>query len=218
MNAARALLGVHVPGTTVWHRLPPGPKYLVFLALTVPVLASGAPLVVLGGLAVALTLVASTRAPLRLAWGLPAGLVVLLGALGAFQVALGQPGAALRVVGATLVALYASRLILLTTPLPRLVDALVAGAGVLRPLGLDPERFGLAVAIFLRSVPQVAASFGEVRDAARARGLSRNLVALVTPVTIQTIAYARRTGDALLARGLGDDDTEAPDDDGTTQR
>ena len=35
--------------------------------------------------------------------------------------------------------------------------------------------------------------------------LERNPVALVTPVVIQTVAYARTTGEALLARGLGED-------------
>ena len=64
----------------------------------------------------------------------------------------------------------------------------------------------LAVAVLVRSIPYVIASFGEVRDAARARGLDRNPLASVTPVVIQAVAYARTTGDALMARGLGDED------------
>ena len=36
MNAARGLLGIHVPGTTPWHRMGVGWKYLVFLALVLP--------------------------------------------------------------------------------------------------------------------------------------------------------------------------------------
>lgn len=205
MNAARALLGIHVPGTTVWHRMGVGWKYLVFLALTIPAVFGG-PLVALSLLAVTLALVATTRAPLRLAWGMPAMLVTLFAFVAGYHVLSGNPAMAAKVVGTTLVALYAGRLILITTPMPVLIDALVAAVGPLRRFGANPERFGLAVAVLVRSIPYVIASFGEVRDAARARGLDRNPLASVTPVVIQAVAYARTTGDALMARGLGDDD------------
>lgn len=206
MNAARALLGIHVPGDTIWHRMPTGWKYVVFLALTVPAVLSDEPWPVLALLALTLALVASTRAPLRLAWGLPGGFALLLGVLAAFHVLTGNGPLAVRVVGTLLVALYASRILLITTPMPVLVDALVAAARPLRLVGLDPERFGLAVAIALRSIPVIVASFGEVRDAARARGIERNPFALVTPVVIQAVAFARATGEALAARGLGEGD------------
>lgn len=210
MNASRALLGIYVPGRTLWHRLGPGWKYLVFLALTIPVIVLGTVPAVLFGLAITLLLLATTGAPVRLAWGLPLGLVILLAAVAVFHGVSGHPDLAIRVVGVTLLGLYAARLVLLTTPMPRLVDAVVTFVRPLRHVGLDPERFGLAVAIFLRSVPHVVASFGEVRDAARARGLTRNPLAVLTPVTVQAVVYARTTGDALAARGLGDGDEVVP--------
>lgn len=205
MNAARALLGIHVPGTTVWHRMGVGWKYLVFLALTLPAVFGG-PLVVMAALVLTLALVATTRAPLRLAWGMPVALVVLFALVAGYHVFFGEPVMAVKVVGTTLAALYAGRLILITTPMPVLIDALVAAVGPLRRFGANPERFGLAVAVLVRSIPYVIASFGEVRDAARARGVDRNPLASVTPVVVQAVAYARTTGDALMARGLGDDD------------
>ncbi|MDO5533686.1 MAG: energy-coupling factor transporter transmembrane protein EcfT [Propionibacteriaceae bacterium] len=210
MNAARALLGIHVPGTTLWHRLGVGWKYLVFLALTIPAVF-GTPALVLAMLAVTLVLVATTRAPLRLAWGMPWALVILFAFVAGYHLLFGEPAMAIKVVGTTLTALYAGRLILITTPMPVLIDALVTAVRPLRPLGANPERFGLAVAVLVRSIPYVIASFGEVRDAARARGVERNPLASVTPVVVQAVAYARTTGDALMARGLGDDDPdEAP--------
>ena len=211
MNAARALLGLHVPGATVWHRLSTGPKYVVFLLLTVPAMVVDGVWVVLGLLALSLLVVASTRAPLRLAWGLPSGLVVLLGLIGGYHAVMGDPEVGLRVVGTILTALYASRLLLITTPMPDLIDALVAFARPFRRVGLDPERFGLAVAVMVRSVPHLVASFGDVQQAARARGLERNPFALVTPVVVQAVAYARSTGDALAARGLGEADPDEPE-------
>lgn len=206
MNAARSLLGIHVPGRSFWHRLPTGWKYAAFLVLTVPAVVAEEPWVVVGLLVLTMALVAATGAPPRLAWGLPLGLLMLLGVLVAFHVVTGHPLLAVRVVGTLLVALYASRILLISTPMPVLVDAVVAAATPLRFIGLDPERFGLAVAIALRSIPFVVASFSEVRDATRARGIERNPFALVTPVVIQTVAFARATGDALVARGLGEDD------------
>ncbi|HET7414781.1 MAG TPA: hypothetical protein VFI97_03695, partial [Arthrobacter sp.] len=44
----------------------------------------------------------------------------------------------------------------------------------------------------------------DVRDAAKARGLERNPRALLVPVVINAVAYAKQTGDALAARGLGE--------------
>jgi biotin transport system permease protein len=88
---------------------------------------------------------------------------------------------------------------------PVLLDAVVAAARPLRWVGLSPERFGLAVSVMLRSVPYLAGAFGDVRDAARARGLERNPMAHLTPVVVRAVGYAQATGDALAARGLGDD-------------
>lgn len=204
MNAERALLGVYVPGRTPWHRMATGWKYLAFLALTLPAVASDSPWVVAGMLALAMVVTASTGAPLRLAWGLPVSLLILFGVLVGYHFVIGQPLLSVKVVGTMLVAIYASRLLLLTTPMPRLVDALTTVARPMRFVGLDPERFSLAVAIALRSIPIIYASFGEVRDAARARGIERNPIALLTPVVISAVAFARSTGDALVARGLGE--------------
>lgn len=209
MNAARALLGIYVPGETIWHRLGVGAKYVVLLALTTPAVLTSDPMLLAVLLVVTLALVATTRAGLRLAWGLPAGMWVLIALLIGFHVLTGAPQLAVKVVGTMLVALYATRIVLLTTPVSVLVDAFVRAASPLRRVGLDPERLGMAVAIMIRSVPFVAASFTDVRDAARARGLERHPFAVLTPVVIATVAFARTTGDALVARGLGEDAREA---------
>lgn len=205
MDASRALLGTYVPGGTPWHGAPVALKYLVFLALVIPAVAS--PWLWLSGvlLAVAAVAVLSTGASVRLALGLPVGALVLFAVLIGYHAWASQVDVGLRIVAAMTVALYASRVLLMTTPMPALIDALVGAARPLRLVGASPERFGLAVAIMVRSIPFVASAFGAVRDAARARGLERNVLAQVTPVMIQTVAFARTTGEALAARGLGDD-------------
>ena len=203
-RTAHTLLGIYLPGDTWWHRISPGWKYLAFLVLTLPVMVVPVPGVAAAGLALALALVVTTGAPPRLAWGMPWALVALLAVLGGYHALVGQWTVGVRVVATIMTALYASRLILFTTPMPALVDALVAFVSPLRRVCLDPERFGLAVVLMIRSVPYLVASFGEVRDAARARGIERNPLALVTPVVVSAVAYARSTGEALAARGLGE--------------
>ena len=59
----------------------------------------------------------------------------------------------------------------------------------------------------LRSVPALLTTATEVRDAARARGLDRSPRALLVPTAVRTVARARATGEALAARGIGDEAT-----------
>lgn len=206
MKLSHTLLGVYLPGDTLWHRSGVGWKYCVFLALVAPALAFPEPLFVAGLLLVSVGVLACAHVPLRLAFGVPLALAVLLAALVTYHAFVGSWQTGVAVAGTTVLALYASRLILFTTPMPVLIDALVATVRPFARLGANPERFGLAVAVLIRSVPFIASAFGEVRDAVRARGIERSLSTSITPVVIEAVAYARRTGEALTARGLGDDD------------
>ena len=126
-------------------------------------------------------------------------------------VATGRPVAA-RIVLNILLCVVAASLLTATTPLQRLLDGVVSLARPFRRFGADPERFALTIAIMLRSIPFIAGAFSDVRDSARARGLERNPRALVLPVFITTVAYARQTGEALAARGLGDPEDRRPGD------
>jgi biotin transport system permease protein len=105
---------------------------------------------------------------------------------------------------------YLAAGVLTATPAPTALIDVVVRAG--RPVRrwVEPEVLGLGIAIMFRSIPWIASAFADVRDSARARGLERNPRALVLPAVIRTVGYARSTGDALLARGLGDPDDEAP--------
>lgn len=198
------LFSLYVPGDTWLHRLKVGWKYVLLLALTLPGLLLGQPVVSLGLLAASLLLLASCRVGLRRSWGIPLAMWLLVAVLAVYQVLVGRPDLAV-VVGANLLtAVYASRLLTLTTPGPVLIDALVAGLRPLRRVGVDPELVGLAIAVMLRSIPVLLDSFTQVRQAARARGRDRNLFALVTPVVVRAVGQAQAMGAALAARGLGE--------------
>lgn len=198
------LFSLYVPGSSVLHRLGVGWKYLLLLVLTLPGLLLGQPAVSVGLLLASMLLLASCRAGLRRSWGLPMAMWLLVGVLAAYHVLVGRPDLAVVVTANLVTAVYASRLLTLTTPGPVLIDALVDGLRPLRRFGLNPEQVGLAIAVMLRSVPLLLDSFDQVRQAARARGRERNLFALVTPVVVRAVGQAQATGAALAARGLGD--------------
>lgn len=202
------LLGNYVPGDSPVHRAPLWLKFLVLAAcgaasfLIVDWLVSAVVLVLIG--AVFLLSGAGMR---RLARTISLVAPVLI-AVGLFQWwQLGGPTAA-RIVLNVLVCVVAASVLTATTPVQELLDGVVSAARPFRRFGADPERFALTIAVMLRSIPFIAGAFADVRDSARARGLERNPRALVLPVFITTVAYARQTGEALAARGLGD-----PDDD-----
>jgi biotin transport system permease protein len=115
-----------------------------------------------------------------------------------------SPVRALALPAGLLACIYAANLLTMTTRSEVLLDGLVAGVRPLERFGADPERFALTVSLMLRSIPYLLGSLHDVRDAARARGLERSPRALVQPVIIGAVAYARQTGDALAARGLGE--------------
>ncbi|WP_051478497.1 energy-coupling factor transporter transmembrane protein EcfT [Arthrobacter sp. H5] len=205
MRGHISLLGTYVHRDSLLHRAPLWVKAGGMVAVSSSVLlvntlpATAAALILIGaaylaGAALGLRHVAG---PLRPLW--PIALI-----LGGYQWLINGPAFALLVVGNIVVCLLAARLLTLTTEGQRLLDGLVSLAKPLRCAGADPERFGLTLALMLRSVPYLIGSVQDVRDAAKARGLERNPRALVVPVFIGAVAYAHQTGEALAARGLGD--------------
>lgn len=198
------LLANYVPGTSLIHRMPLWLKFLLVLAcgaasfLIVDWRLSAAALLVM-----CILFLFSGAGAARLFRAVRPLLPVLL-VIGAFQWwQLGAPVAA-RIVLNILLCVVGASLLTATTPLHRLLDGVVSLARPFRRFGADPERFALTIAIMLRSIPFIAGAFSDVRDSARARGLERNPRALVLPVFITTVAYARHTGEALAARGLGE--------------
>lgn len=202
------LLGTYIPGGSLLHRCPLWLKAALILGLCVAVMGFRAwqfSVPVLAGTAVASAAcgLGVRRWAVSLRPLLP--LVVLLGG---YHVIANGPGRAASVLVSLLAVVALSRLLLTTTPLPRLIDALVTVCAPLRLAGVDTERIGLAVSLMIRSVPWLFGCLGRLRDAAAARTVRVGPVRLVTPAVISTVRYAQQTGEALAARGL--DDAEPP--------
>ncbi|WP_449372832.1 energy-coupling factor transporter transmembrane component T family protein [Arthrobacter psychrolactophilus] len=192
------------------HRTRLGLKALLLLLVAVLCLASPALSQQLGVLITTATLILVVIGHFLAGLGWPRLwravrlMLIFLVLIAAYQWWQFGPLVAWQVIAAIVATVLASNVLTSTTPVDTLLDGLAALVLPLRRFGADPERFSLTVALMLRSIPYVIGAFADVRDAARARGLERNLVARSLPVVISTVAYARATGDALAARGLGD--------------
>ncbi len=214
MRGHAFLVAGYVPGSSFFHRLGLGVKALLLFGVAVVSLASPLISVSVGVSATSVALAAVVAAhfvaglPWRRLWRAVRMMLIFLVLIAAYQ--WWQFGAAVawQVIAAIVATVLASNILTATTPVDELLDGLAALVQPLQRFGADPERFSLTVALMLRSIPFVIGAFADVRDAARARGLERNLLARSLPVVIATVAYARNTGEALAARGLGDPESE----------
>ena len=186
------LVGVLAVGLTPWLAQSLWPLGLTTVALLAVVLAARLP----------------ARRLVRSMSGLLPVLVVLL----AFQWWSQDLAYAVRVVLGIVNAFVAAGILTATTPVTDLLDGVVRAARPLRRV-VDPEVVALTLGVVVRSVPWVARSFSSVRESARARGLDRDLRAVVVPTVVHVVAFGRSTGEALAARGLtdpADDDAPGP--------
>lgn len=198
-------IGDYQPGRSVLHRAPVGTKLLGLLVLSVVAVAlRGVPTTAaLLALAALGCVVAGVR--LRRVARALRGILVAMALLAAYQT--WQQGAehAFVVVGALVALALLATAFTTTTSVERMIDAITRWLGPLRRFGVRPELVALAFSLMIRGIPLTLEIAAETRDAARARGLERSPRAYLTPLVIRVVAHARATGDALHARGIGDD-------------
>ena len=198
------LAGVYRPGATVLHRLPVGLKLAGLAALSVAIVVVRDACWAAVFLAVALGLALLARAPLGLLARSARGVLLLALVAAALQWWVGGAAKAIEtlldIVSLALLAITVS----VTTAVNAILDALVRWITPLRRVGVDPDRVALTFGLAVQALPGTIALALETRDAARARGL-RHPRAFLTPFVIRVVARAHETGDALHARGIGDD-------------
>jgi len=205
MTTRGRLLGGYLPGGSWLHRIGVAWKYLLFLLLTLPALALGRPAISMCCLLASIILLGSSGLPMRRTLPLSWGVVLLLVLLAGHHLLTGRPGLAVAVPSGILTALYLSRMLTMTTSAPDIVEALARLVRPLSRVGLSGERFGLAVGLMLRSVDYLGDAVADLRQAGAARGLRRLPTSAAASVVIGAVGYAQRTGEALAARGIGEE-------------
>ncbi|MBD8059087.1 energy-coupling factor transporter transmembrane protein EcfT [Cellulomonas sp. JH27-2] len=198
-------LGLYHPGTSVVHRCPPGIKLVALAAAGLTITLVRGPVSAVVALVVALVVQAVARVPWhRTSRGLVGVLVTALLA-GAFQWWSRGWQVGLEIAFDLVSLVLLATLVTATTRADALLEVLARAARPLRHVGLSPETFALACGLFLRAVPVLVQASLDARDAARARGLERDPRAVLAPAAVRMVAHAHATGDALAARGLGED-------------
>lgn len=198
-------LGLYEPGTSPLHRVAAGPKFLGLLAVGILTFLLGSPWRLGGVAALVVVGYAVARIRPRRCWRLARMLLPVLGVVFALQWWLLGLDDALLVCLRLLIALTAANLFTLTTRVDDLVGAVEGGLGPLRRFGVRPERVGLLVGLTVQAVSALSAVAGDTRDAQRARNADRSVSAFAVPFLVRTLRHADELGEALAARGVGDE-------------
>lgn len=199
------LLGLHRPGTTWLHRLPAGAKLIGLMLASVVVVAVSRPAPALAFVGVAAGLLVWSGAGLGHTLHAMRWLLLTAAILGAWTVWQDGWPRAVEVVADLVALILLATTLTVTTPVDEVMDAVAHGLRPLRRVGVDPEAVALAFSLMLRAIPTTIVLAEESRDAAVARGLERSPRARLIPLAVRVVARARDTGDALHARGIGDD-------------
>lgn len=202
------MLTLYRPGTGPLHRMPAGPKLLLVIAavLAVSLLPStwvaAAVAVVLPVLAYALAGLGDGMLGMReLARQLLAVRWVIVITLAGQLLFLG-PESAVANTARVASAVVLAALLVLTTRVADLLDAVERGLRPLAALRIDPARTALLLTVTLSTVPVLARLARDVRDAQRARGARAGLRAFAVPFLVVAFKHADELGDAMTARGV----------------
>ena len=185
--------------------LPAGAKLLGLLVAGVVTVALRGPASSLALLAGAALLVARSGAGVRLTLRALRGILLVAAGLGGYQAWQHGWPRAVESVGDLLTLVLLATVLTVTTPVDEILDTVTRALRPLRRLGVDADQVALAFALTIRAIPTTIEIADQTRDAALARGLQRDPRARLTPLVIRVVAHARATGDALHARGIGDD-------------
>lgn len=195
------MLDLYTPGTSPLHRMRPGPKLFTLMG--------GATLLFLyESLALTIAALALTFLLYRLA-GIPPRkmlaqirpLLWIFALFFALQYWLSGPMLAAYVVLRLATLVLLASLVTLTTRSSDMIDAMTRALSLLKPLGVNPGKISLAISLALRFIPVLAQITAEVREAQKARGLERSVIAVAMPVAIRTLKMADDISDSIDARG-----------------
>lgn len=200
-----SLLGSYRPGTSVLHRMTPGVKLMCLASVAIVLVAFRSPPLAVCAVAAAVALTTWTAGGIRTVGQVLrriAVVAILLGAWLAWQKGWER---AVDSVGDLVALVLLASVLTATTAVDDMLDTITRALGPFRRFGVSPERIALVFSLTIRAIPTTLEIAHETRDAAVARGLQRSPRARLIPLVIRVVANARATGDALHARGIGDD-------------
>ncbi|ADE87375.1 energy-coupling factor transporter transmembrane component T family protein [Rhodobacter capsulatus] len=182
------------------HRCPPGPKLAALALAGTGLMLVEAPAIMLAALALTLAgfrLAGFGRAQIR---AQVAPLLWMLAILFPVQGWLAGWSLAALVVLRILTLILLAALVTLTTRTEDLIATLERLLAPLAPLGVNPAKVGLALALALRFLPVIRDEALRVREAQAARGLGTHPLALILPLILRVLKTADEVAEAIEAR------------------
>ncbi|AXO13390.1 energy-coupling factor transporter transmembrane component T family protein [Thalassospira indica] len=196
------IAGLYIDGHSALHRAAAGAKILAMIALGTGVFLIPDWPVVAYVLATVLLLYPVSGFGPRIMWAQIKPILWLLVIFFAVQLWLNDWQAGLLVIIRIAAIVMFAALVTLTTKTSDLLASLERAMQPLRPIGVNPEKVSLAISMVLRFIPVISTVASEIRDAQRARGLDRSVVAMVVPLIIRTLKMADDVADAIDARSF----------------
>lgn len=196
------MLSLYYPTSSFIHRAPTWLK-LAFLALG-SVALFFVPDSYWSALVVTVPLVGYllARLPLRILGTDVLRIAFLLVFLLVTQLIFNEPDVATTVIARLTTIILSAQLFTRTTKIQQLIITVEHLTSPLKPLGANPYKIALAVALMLSALGQIMGFIRQVRDAQRARGVRLAAWSWVVPVLVLSLKHADDVADALVARGL----------------
>lgn len=198
-------LGAYLAGHSVLHRMRPGAKLLGLFVFATTAITLRTVLSTIIALLIATVLCAVAGMRARDFARVATRFMIVGVLLFAFQAWQNGWDRGFAVVGTLFALILAASAFTSSTSVDDMLDTVVWMLEPLRRFGVRPDRVALAFSLVLTSIPTLLGIAQETREAAKARGLERSPRAYLVPFVLRVIAHAQLTGDALQARGLGDD-------------
>lgn len=195
------MLDLYSPGSSILHRVAPGPKMLVLMIGATALFLNENLTVTVAALVGVLLLYSLAQLTLKQAWNQIRPLLWIFGLFCALQWWFSGLELAAYVVLRLATLILLASLVTLTTRSSDMIDTMTRALGFLKPLGANPAKVGLAISLALRFIPVLAQITQDVREAQKARGLERSVIAVAMPVAIRTIKMADDISDAIESRG-----------------
>jgi biotin transport system permease protein len=191
---------LYIPGDSPVHRLKPGIKIMSLAVFGTLIFAFSSIPLAFSAFASVLILHRISGIPLSIGISQLKPTIVILAVIFVVQALIDHWTTAVLVVVRLSALLLLASLVTLTTRTSDMIESLEHGLEWLRFLGVNPAKASLTISLALRFIPVLATIAGDVREAQRARGLDRSIIAVAIPVLVRTLKMADDIANAIEAR------------------
>ncbi|EQC01092.1 energy-coupling factor transporter transmembrane protein EcfT [Photorhabdus temperata] len=188
------------PGSSLVHRISPGFKIISLIILGTLLFIVPRIDLSIAALTGIVLLYLLARISLKTAWAQLRPAVWIFALIFIVQVFLHHWTAGVLVVIRLASLLLLASLVTLTTRSSDMIDALEKGLWWLYYFRINPGKVSLALSLALRFIPVLASITEEVREAQKARGLDKSVIAIAVPVIVRTLKMADDISAAIEAR------------------